>query len=266
MVESDDPDLVRAIGTGCVDLEADDEGTDATIYRVERAGPPWYSYGWSVWRDEELLAAEALGNYVPTMIPSDFARHVIHGSDAAVAVSGVALARDDRAVVLVAAAMVGSATPTDRPLDLFAVAAHCMRRGWGLVALDVVPINGSGAFGSVDPFHRPFAPEAATPLAAMLGSARTRELVPASRVGQLVGRTVIGAFVIVAPSDVAEPILETAAPSVVLRALASRLSGGADVRRTTFIRLSELAEQVPGLVLRVADDLGAASVHLDLVT
>jgi len=265
VVESPEPGVADAIGVGCVDLESACDAGDTTVYRVERVGPPWHPYGWCVRRDDELLGADVLGTYVPTMIPSDFARRVIHGRGDALAISGVALARDGRAVVLAADAILGWVNPADGPLDLFAVAAHCMRRGWGLVALDVVPIDGSGAFASVDPFHRPFAAEAGTPLAAMLSSTDFPALLPASRLGPLVGRTNIGAFVIVAPSDVAKSRLESGPPSAVLRALASRLSGSAEVRRTAFIRLAELAEQIPGHVLRVTDDLGAASMHLELV-
>ena len=215
-------------------------------------------------RDEELLGAEVLGTYVPTMIPSDFARHVIRGSKAAVAVSGVALARDGRAVVVATDAVLGWANPADGPLDLFGVAAHCMRRGWGLVALDVVPIDGSGAFASVDPFHRPFAVEADTPLAAMLGSAKLPVLVPASQFGPLVGRANIGAFVVAAPSD-GEPELGSAPPSAVLARACLATSRQRRPAAHLLRPVGRARRAGPLSCAPHGDDLGAAATQLELV-
>jgi hypothetical protein len=270
VVETDDASLASTIAAGCVDLEptggADPtDTTDTTVYRVAHDGPAWHEHGWSVWRGDEALSPELLGDYVPTMILSDFARHVIRGSDRVVAVSGVALARHEHAVVLVADAVVGWADLAERPLDLLAVAAHCMQRGWGLVALDVVPIDGSGAFVSVDPFHRPFAPEVSSPLAALIRSTRPHELVPASTVGPLVGRVAVGSFVVVSQPDGGASGLDAAAPSTVLRGLAAQLPGRAEVRRTSFVRLAELVERVPGHALRLGGDLGDAVTQLERI-
>jgi hypothetical protein len=256
LVESWDAEVLGPIAAGYVDLVAEaDDDDDVTVYRIERSAPAWHPFGWSVWRDDELIAGEARSSLLPTLVPSDFARHVTRHAATGVPVGGVALARHGRAVVLTAD-VISSQEPVHERLELPALAAHAMRRGWALVALDIVPID--AARQEVRPFHRPFAAEPDSPLASVLGSP-DGQLVPASRLGALGGPSELAAFVAVRPTlGAAVAKVEPAAPPVVLRVLAAQLSGHAAARRRAFHLVAALTERVPGSVLHLGADLGAA--------
>ncbi len=260
VVESQERDLVDTIADGYVDLAVADDLVDPVTYRVERTGPAWYPHGWRITRGGELIGGEALGTFLPTLIASDAARHFSHGT-AGATVNGVAVARGDRAVLLVVDVIARGAHTHDAPLDLPALAALSMRHGWGLVALDVVAVASTGDGALLRSFHRPFAPEPKSPLATLLGSAG-RPLVPASLVGALVDDTPVSAIVAVRAAADGVTRLEAASPSAMLRALAAQLTGDADRRRHEFRRLADVVEQLPGRTLHLGHDHDAAIAEL----
>ena len=255
--------VVDAFVDGCGDLRSEGEPTEATVYRVDRTGPRWHQFGFSLWRDEQLVYREVLGTLLPTLIPSDFARHVASEAAGLIAVKGVAVARHDGVVVLVADTVDPSRVPNEGWLDLHALAVQAMRRGWALTALDVVPLDASVSGLQALPFPRPFAARRETQLATLIGSAGLHRLVPASSVGPLSGRTAVRALAVVRDISSDPATIEPASPSTVLRALASQLSGTGHTRREAFLRMAEWVEVIPGRVLYLSDDLDASVARLE---
>ena len=262
VVESTDDEMLDVVVRGYVDLQIDAEQGESAVYRIEQFTPRWHEYGWSVWRDDALVLGEVRHRLVPTLIPSDFARHTARQAPTCVPINGVALVRNGRAVVLAADVIPRTEHVDGEPLDLPAFTAHAMRRGWAHLALDVVPID--VADRQVLSFHRPFAAEPDTPLADVIGTKGIHDLVPASTLGSLAGSTVLGAFVAVRSATERDAsALEPASPSAVLRALAAQLSGDGDARRQGFHQLGGLVEDVRGSVLHLGRDLGDALGRLE---
>jgi hypothetical protein len=265
VVESATSGVLDVIVNGFGDLPSNADGSDVTVYRVDRTGPRWHPYGWSTWRDEELISAEGLGAAVPISIPSDFARHVAGGRDRWATITGVALARHGGAVVLTVDASDGPDIVESEPVDLYALAVQAMRRGWQLVALDAVVVDMTRDVAVALPFHRPFAANRDSPLSALIGAAGLHRLVPASSLGDLAGPTDVIGCVLVRRSTDAVAGLEPASPASVLRALATQVGGGYERSRSSFVLLAELAERLPGRMLRFIDDLDASAAHLELL-
>ena len=94
----------------------------------------------------------------------------------------------------------------------------------------------------------------ATPLAALVGSTPSRQLLPASLVGRLVDDRPIAAIVAARSAGDGVTRLEPASPSAVLRALAAQLTGDAARRRDEFHRLGDLVQRVSGWTLHLGHD------------
>jgi hypothetical protein len=256
--------VVDAFVDGCGDLRADREPGDVTAYRVDRTTPRWDQFGYSLWRDDDLVGREVLGTLLPTLIPSHFARHVAAAEVGSFTVDGVALARGDGAVLLVADTVDPSVTPNEQQLDMHALAVHAMRRhDWALIALDVVALDGSAGGPTALPYHRPLAARSGTRLASLIGTAGLHRLVPASSVGPLAGPTTIRAFVVVSEDPGVSAAVEPASPSTVLKALAAQLSGPSTPWRAAFLSMAEWVETIPCWVLSLGDHLDAAATQLE---